>query len=83
MKNSVDERNKVTPGQWIAATLSAIIFLSGLVMSVRASDLQNINEVQRDHATRIRFLETSLATLAQKQADLVDLINRYISASHK
>ena len=83
MKNSVDERNKVTPGQWIAATLSAIIFLSGLVMSVRASDLQNINEVQRDHALRIRALESSVATLVQKQADLVDLINRYISAMQK
>ena len=82
MKKDADD-GRVSPGQWIAAGLSAVIFLSGLVMSVRASDLQNINEVQRDHALRIRALESSVATLVQKQADLVDLINRYISAMQK
>ena len=82
MKKDADDR-RVSPGQWIAAGLSAVIFLSGLVMSVRASDLQNINEVQRDHALRIRALESSVAILVQKQADLVDLINRYISAMQK
>ena len=70
---------------WLSAGIAAAALLVGVVMTVRADDLSQLNAKIASNSQQIGNLQrqvdtvmTSEAVLLQKETDLVDLFNRYL-----